>query len=232
MPDLSSRFGQSFGSAGSGALAGGSIGGPWGAVAGAGVGFLSGMLSKSADEQFNDFMNSIKQYVEQSNTANEAQRQSSLSTGATQIGKLTSGLKSRFSSDAARRASAAGRTTDTESYQLPIAGRVAAEGGKNLSDFEYNTNQYYDSKKLDVNQIMAQLREQKPNSPQLMDFFNSLAPAAVSFGQGQKQLQLMKSAYGLGNTPSSSLQTSGIPTTNVPAYSMPSNNWNFDFGRN
>lgn len=185
------RKGQVFQGAVSGATTGASIGSiipgvgtGIGAGIGAGLGALAGAFEKSPeeirDEKFKAAIDKVS-----------AQKNKALAEGTTAIGRQTSGLTSRFTNSAARRASAMGRTADVEAFTAPIAGQVANVGNKTLSDFITATNKQYDDA-LNQLEMMRLNQDIDPNS---VDYLTAIAPVATKYAGDQQTMELFRKYF-------------------------------------
>lgn len=183
------RTGQTLSAAASGATIG-SLFGPVGTAFGAVIGGLYGAFSESPEERRQ------KRYDEFKKRLNE-QRQKTLAEGAQKIGQITSGLTKRFRSGAARRAAALGRTSDVETFELPVVEKVASFGSGAMSDFLTSTNRYFDEVALNAEQQFLLGGELEPTA---VDYLSEIAPSALQYMQNKEYLDLLRNymAYGGG----------------------------------
>ena len=160
------------------------------------VGGLYGAFTKSPEEERND---RFKAAIEKSNEAKNkalAEHDNNTKQGVSNIGKMTGGLTKRFRDSAGSRAAAIGRTSDVESFELPVAGKVAEAGSQSLSDFMLASNQQkeaitkqYDDQILQLQQAQLMGEDIDPNA---IDYMSQLAPVAVDFAYNQQEMDLLK----------------------------------------
>lgn len=183
------RRGQTLQGVVSGASTGASLGsllGPVGTGIGAGAGAILGGIIGSSEKSPEEIRDErFTKLVENTNI----RRNKALSDGTQAIGKMTSGLMSRSRVSAGRRASAMGRTSDVEAFEAPIAGRVANEGNKSLSDFILNTNAQYDNILAQIDQARLMGEDIDPN---MTDYLSELAPVAAQYAGNERQLSVLK----------------------------------------
>jgi hypothetical protein len=204
------RRGQAFSGLVSGAATGASIGSmipiPGGTLIGAGAGALlgglSGAFSESPEEQRKKKFDEFKMRLNEQRARLAEQKQKSLTEGSQKIGRLTSGLTSRFRSSAGKRAAALGRTSDVEAFELPVVEKVASAGSGAMSDFVTNTNRQFDeygqrldNYGLDAEQQFLMGGELDPSAT---DYLGELAPSAIQYMQNKEYLDLLRNANAYG----------------------------------
>ena len=201
------RAGQTFSGLASGAATGAGIGsmlGPGGTLIGASVGALggalSGMFSKSPEELRAEKMDQLKKEYADYKASLVGQEQQAETTGATEIGRSTSGLVRRFKASGATRAAGLGLKGSTEAFQAPMAERAANEGSNALSNYIENTQGRYLSAENAADQGLLRAESEYALGGEIPagvpDYLSAIAPGMVQAGQRNRYTDIMRQYYG------------------------------------
>jgi hypothetical protein len=178
------RLGGFVGGAASGAATGSIFGAP-GAIIGGVLGGTAGLFSKSDSELAEEARARRRDNYDTFKRSIESRRAKSLTEGSQKIGRLTSGLQSRFRGSAQRRATAMGRVSDVEAFELPVVSEVANRGTANMADFITDTNRSYDQQSLAAEQAFLESENQyasdMQSQPGVIDYLGEIAPIALNY---------------------------------------------------
>lgn len=178
---------DAFRGAASGAATG-SLFGPWGTAIGGAVGLGLSFLGKSPEEERAERRAQLLQTIAK-------MRKQRLERGIQQINQGTAGAMANSAAMARRRAAAEGRS-DVESLILPGQSNIASAGSQALSDFQRDTESYFDQQELGVETGFAG----RPIEPGLTDVLEELGVAALQYKGSQDRIQAMKDIYGVDAT--------------------------------
>jgi len=178
----------------SGLSAGMATGNP---LIGLGVGagtYIASLLSKSPEEEREQrYKEYLAKRAEVRKTISDGY-DATLNEGSQRIGKLTSGLASRFRNSAGSRAAALGRVGDTEAFEVPVVGQVANAGSNAMQEFQYNSGEQkardldrFDMETLNVDASYAD----RPIETDAIDYVDELAPLAVQYSQNKQLINAM-----------------------------------------
>jgi len=164
-----------------------------------------GLFEKSDEEQRKErYQEYLKKRAEVRQKLSEGYDRT-LQEGSQKIGRLTSGLASRFKSSTDSRAAALGRVNDTEAFEVPVVGRVANAGSNAMQEFQYNTGQAKNRtlENFDIGTLNAdEAYADRPIEPGFGDQLNELAPTIASYAMGVPSMpQGAPSTQDLANIP-------------------------------
>ena len=167
--------------------------------------FLNSIFGESDaelyDEHYDEFIKTVNEL--QSKTINEGTKNIAQHTAAT-AAKMTSGAR--------RRAIAAGRGDDVESFILPGQAQAQDIGGQQLSDFVTTTNRSFNNARLGAEAGRFDL----PPSQSLFDYGDQAGQALVEDQQNDEYINLLKQINGLG-VKGSGIESGGVlPSTSAP----------------
>jgi hypothetical protein len=183
------------------------------------LGAASGLFSKSPAEERQARYEQYKKERAGVRSTIASGFDDSLKKGSEQIGRQTAGLTSRFKNAAASRASAMGRTNDTEAFQVPVVGQVANAGSNAMSDLGYNIGEQknralmnFDNQTLSADADYAD----RPIEPNASDFVQELSPLVTQYAQNQQLNNGLTPKTNPNGTPSITPTDTGI-TQSRPA---------------